>query len=60
MDKVALISKIEDELHAYQSYIETHFEEFDHSSVTSHDLYDFGRHTFYVLSAISESLKEKL
>lgn len=60
MNKDNLISSIQNDLDAYQSYIENNFEEFSHSPVDSGTLYEFGKQTYYVLGGIIEALRNNL
>lgn len=60
MDKQTIISKIQNDLSAYQTYIESNFDESNHNAIDSSTLYSFGQQTYYVLSSIVESLDKVL
>ena len=47
-----------EDLDVYQQYIENNFEEGNHQTVDSDELFNFGKQTFYVLSSIIEYLQK--
>ena len=55
MKKSINIDRLKSDLSAFQSYIETHFEEFSHDPVDSGTLYEFGKQNYYILSSITLS-----
>lgn len=58
MEKKDMISKVLNDLDAYQAYLDSNFEEFSHAPVDSGTLYSFGKQTFYVLSSIIETIND--
>ncbi len=55
-----LNSSLSDDINAFQSFIETHFEEGSHNPVDSGELAEFGKQVFYALDATREKIIDYL